>query len=116
MAAADGARHYLARPSIYNLHGVTGAMALELLAPHIQPAAAGAGLAQARAELAAMHGSADPVTDIHILGVADDELAKTAAASRDPHQVKLVDACRRGFQATRDPAFAAAAETVTGLS
>ena len=35
--------------------------------------------------------------------------------SLDPHQVKLVEACRRGHAATGDPAFAAAAETVTGL-
>jgi hypothetical protein len=33
----------------------------------------------------------------------------------DPHQVKLVEACRRGLAANGDPAFAAAAETVTGL-
>jgi hypothetical protein len=35
--------------------------------------------------------------------------------SLDPHQVKLVEACRRGLAAAGDPAFAAAAETVTGL-
>jgi hypothetical protein len=29
--------------------------------------------------------------------------------------VKLVEACQRGHAATGDPAFAAAAETVTGL-
>jgi hypothetical protein len=38
-----------------------------------------------------------------------------AARSLDPHQVKLVEACQRGHTATGDPAFAAAAETVTGL-
>jgi hypothetical protein len=38
-----------------------------------------------------------------------------AVRSLDPHQVKLVEACRRGHAATGDPAFAAAAETVTGL-
>jgi len=116
MAAGDGARHYLARPTIYNLHGVTGAMAVELFAAHIPSSAGAAGLAQIRAEHDAMHRGAAPVTDIHVVGVADDELAKTATASRDPHQVKLVEACRRGFQATGDPAFAAAAETVVGLS
>ena len=35
-AAADGAHHYLARPNIFHLHGVTGAMAVDLLAPHIR--------------------------------------------------------------------------------
>ena len=34
-AAADGARRYLARPDIFHLHGVTGAMAVEILAAHI---------------------------------------------------------------------------------
>jgi hypothetical protein len=34
-AAADGARRYLARPDIFHLHGVTGAMAVEILASHI---------------------------------------------------------------------------------
>jgi hypothetical protein len=38
-----------------------------------------------------------------------------AVRSLDPHQVKLVEACQRGHAATGDPAFAAAAETVTGL-
>jgi hypothetical protein len=31
-AAADGARRYLARPDIFHLHGVTGAMAVKILA------------------------------------------------------------------------------------
>jgi hypothetical protein len=43
------------------------------------------------------------------------ELAVAAVRSLDPHQVKLVKACRRGLAASGDPAFAAAAETVTGL-
>ena len=44
-----------------------------------------------------------------------DALPAIASGSLDPHQVKLVEACRRGHAATGDPAFAAAAETVTGL-
>jgi hypothetical protein len=112
-AAAEGARYYLARPNIYNLHGITGAMAMGLLAAHIPPPAAAAGLAQVRAEHAAMFAGAKPVAHIDVLGITDDELAKAAVTSRDPHQVKLVEACRRGFRATGDPAFAAAAETVT---
>ena len=47
--------------------------------------------------------------------VWDPELTAAAVHSLDPHQVKLVEACRRGLAATGDPAFAAAAETVTGL-
>ncbi|MGH3155280.1 MAG: hypothetical protein ACRDNF_01690 [Streptosporangiaceae bacterium] len=38
-----------------------------------------------------------------------------AVHSLDPHQVKLVEACQRGHAATGDPAFTAAAATVTGL-
>jgi hypothetical protein len=49
------------------------------------------------------------------VGAPDDRLAQVAADSRDPHQVKLVEACRRGYAATGDPTFAAAAETVTGV-
>ncbi len=51
------------------------------------------------------------------LAQAPEVIARTVAAVRslDPHQVKLVEACRRGHAATGDPAFAAAAETVTGL-
>jgi hypothetical protein len=45
-----------------------------------------------------------------------NELVQAAVSSLDPHQVKLVEACRRGFAATGDPAFAAAAQTVTGLA
>jgi hypothetical protein len=43
------------------------------------------------------------------------DLAVAAVRSLDPHQVKFVEACRRGHAATGDPAFAAAAKTVTGL-
>jgi len=49
------------------------------------------------------------------LGIGQRELAVAAVRSLDPHQVKLVEACQRGHAATGDPAFAAAAETVTGL-
>ena len=114
-AAADGARRYLTRPSIHSLHGVTGAMAIDLLADHIAPSAGAAGLAQVRAEHAALYHGTDPAADIRVIGVPDTELARAAAASRDPHQVKLVEACRRGAASTGDPVFAAAAETVTGL-
>ena len=49
MAAADGARRYLARPDIFHLRGVTGAMAVEILAAHIPPTGrAGPGARRAR--------------------------------------------------------------------
>jgi hypothetical protein len=55
------------------------------------------------------------VTQPHPASARDSDLTVAAVHSLDPHQVKLVEACRRGHAATGDPAFAAAAETVTGL-
>jgi hypothetical protein len=113
--AAHSAGRYLARPDIFNLHGVTSAMALEMLAPHLAESSLATGLGQLRADHASLYGNAPVVTPLSKLDVETVELAYTAAASRDPHQVKLVEACRRGFEATADPAFAAAAGLVTGL-
>jgi hypothetical protein len=114
-AAADGARHYLARPNILHLHGVTGAMAVEILVGHIPAAAAAPALAQVHAEHAALYAGVEPVDDPRPAGPPGGELTLAAVRSLDPHQVKLVEACRRGLAATGDPAFAAAAETVTGV-
>jgi hypothetical protein len=113
-AAADGARRYLARPDIFHLHGVTGAMAVEILAAHIPATDGAAALAQVHAEHAALYAGTDPVTQPHPAGPPGGELTGAAVRSLDPHQVKLDEACRRGHAATGDPAFAAAAETVTG--
>ena len=114
-AAADGARRYLARPNILHLHGVTGAMAVEILVGHIPATAATAALAQVHAEHARLYAGVDPVDDPRPAGVPGDELVPAAVHSLDPHQVKLVEACQRGLAASGDPAFAAAAQTVTGL-
>ena len=114
-AAADGARRYPARLSILHLHGVTGAMAVEILVGHIPARAATAALAQVHAEHAALYADVGPVDEPHPAGPPGGELAEAAVRSLDPHQVKLVEACRRGLAVTSDPAFAAAAETVTGL-
>jgi hypothetical protein len=114
-AAAGGARRYLARPNIVHLHGVTGAMAVQILLGHIPAAAAPAALAQVHAEHAALYAGVAPVEDPCPAGPPGGELTAAAVHSLDPHQVKLVEACRRGLEATGDPAFAAAAETVTGL-
>jgi hypothetical protein len=113
-AAADGARRYLARPNILHLHGVTGAMAVEILIGHVPATAATAALAQVHAEHAALYAGVDPV-EPRPAGAPGIELTLAAVASLDPHQVKLVEACQRGLTATGDPAFAAAAQTVTGL-
>jgi len=114
-AAADGAARYVASPSIYYLHGVTGAMAVDLLLPHLAEPDREPALAQLRAEHAAMYAGETPVTDIQAAGISEEDLARAADASGDPHQVKLVEACARGLRATGAPAFAVAAETVTSL-
>jgi hypothetical protein len=113
-AAANGARHYLGDPTIFNLHGVTGAMAIHLLVGHITPEDGATALAQVRAEHASMHGGTDATGPPTRVDAWDEGLARAAAASRDAHQVKLVEACSRGFALTRDPVFATAADVVTG--
>jgi hypothetical protein len=118
-AAGEAARFYLGSPSIYYLHGVTGAMAVELLAVHLPPPAAAMALAQVRAEHVALYSGARRVAVPKVESpgaLADDTaLAEAATASGDPHQVKLVEACRRGWAVSADPAFPAASEVVTGL-
>jgi hypothetical protein len=110
--AARGARHYVAEPNIYNLHGVTGAMAVELLLPHITEDDGLAALAQVRAEHAAMYGDDDLSMADHPNQTWDEHVAMAAADSHDVHAVKLVEACHRGFVSTSDPSFTAAAGRV----
>jgi hypothetical protein len=125
-AAADGARHYVVTPTIFNLHGVTGAMAVALLVDHLDPEDASAARAQLQAEHAALYyggrdggatpGAADgwnPALAPEAADGWDPALAPEAADSRDAHQVKLVEACRRGWEASGDGAFAAAARRVS---
>jgi hypothetical protein len=111
-AAATGARYYVAEPNIFNLHGVTGAMAVHLLADHISPLDARAAVTQLEAEHRSLYRAAMPK--------AEDEEARwndktivAASRSYDAHQIKLVEACHRGFQLNGDQAFSRAAETVT---
>ncbi len=114
-AAATGASYYVAEPNIFHLHGVTGAMAVQLLQPHISRDAAAAALAQLQAEHQALYSGSQQVVDAVPAGAESQQLAVAAEASLDPHQVKLVEACRRGLQVSGDPVFAAAAEIVTGV-
>jgi hypothetical protein len=113
LIAASAARSYVAAPTIVRLHGVTGAMAVELLVPHLAEADADAAVHQLGAEhgtpsASPLHRSADEDAGQWDLGV------ETAAArSLDPHQIKLVEACRRGLAATGDGWFVDAARTVT---
>ena len=114
-AAGYAARRYLAAPSIMYLHGITGAMAIELVIDHLSPAAGEAALGQVSAEHAALYAGIEPVNELGVNGVSDLELSQAAANSRDVHQVKLVEACSRALAISDDPVFSAAAETVTGL-
>jgi hypothetical protein len=115
-AAAGGARHYTDEPTIFTLHGVTGAMAVDLLVPHLDPDAGAAALAQLEADHAALYGDGPAPGPSEVGSDGWEDTAPAAAASRDPHQVKLVEACRRGWKATGDPAFPEAALTVTARS
>ncbi len=115
-AAANAARFYVASPSIFHLHGVTGTMAVELLAGHVSDATAATGLAHVRAEHVALYSGMEAPADLDLTGVSEKDLADDAASSGDPHQVKLVEACRRGSRLSGDQAFAVAAEIVTGRS
>ncbi len=114
-AAALGARHFVAQPSIVFLHGVTGAMAVDLLMGHLTTEAARAGAsAQLRAEHAAMYPAVTPVRATAEDDDWDPGLAARAAGSGDAHQVKLVEACLRGASSAGDRVFLAAARRVTG--
>ncbi|MGH9056400.1 MAG: hypothetical protein ACRDYY_11160 [Acidimicrobiales bacterium] len=112
--AERAARYYLAAPSILHLHGVTGAMALELLVDHLPPPAGQAALAQLTAEHTALYRGIRPNEDVHAGEVSPLELARAAAQSGDVHQVKLVEACQRALEISGSPVFAAAAQVVTG--
>jgi hypothetical protein len=111
-AAAYGARAYVAEPSIFNLHGVTGAMAVHLLAGHLSPIDARVAVVQLHAEHRSLYRGVNPTTaDRH--DTWDDRTVAKAAESYDAHQIKLVEACRRGFELTGEAGFSQAAELVT---
>jgi hypothetical protein len=115
-AAAVGASCYLTRPSIFNLHGVTGAMALEILVGHLPADRSADALWQIRAEHAALYrGVAAATRDAKAIDAAPTwmtEWVDAAAQGSDVHEVKLVEACRRGLAASGDARFAAAARSV----
>jgi hypothetical protein len=112
-AAARGAGFYVSQPSIFALHGVTGAMAVHLLSGHLEPERAVAALAQLEAEHRALYRDVTPVAIGDAVGEWDLQVIDKAVSSFDPHQVKLVEACLRGLDLTGDPRFAAAARVVT---
>ena len=89
-------------------------MAVEILVGYLPSRACEEAIAQVRAEHSAMYDGAQAATAVHAAGALENDLAVAAETSGDPHEVKLVEACRRGWEATGDQAFVAAAETVTG--
>lgn len=111
-SAADAARRYLTRPNIINLHGVTAAMAVSILIRHVDEATAATALAHVKAENAVLYERTEPVLTVAAPDITEATLVAAAVASGDAHAVKLVEACRRGFAATDDPVFLAAAERV----
>jgi hypothetical protein len=113
VSAAHGARCYVTAPTIFHLHGVTGAMAVQLLAGHLTEAEGLAAVRQLRAEHAALFHGVTPWSGGVGAEQWDDGVELAASQSYDSHQIKLVEACRRGFAATGDRSFVAAATTVT---
>jgi hypothetical protein len=111
-SAAEGASRYATRRSILDLHGVTGAMAVDILLDHISPAAATDALHQLRAEHAAMYLGVTASVPEETL-VWNDDWIDASAHSGDAHQVKLVEACRRAFEVSGDRRFILAAEVVS---
>ncbi len=114
-AAALGAGCYVSEPNIFNLHGITGAMAVHLLGGHLAAADARAAAAQLRAEHRSLYRDVVPQVSGSEACWAEEPVV-AASISYDPHQIKLVEACRRAFQITADPAFLLAAEVVTSGS
>ena len=112
-AAAKGAGAYALEPTIFHLHGVTGAMAVQLLIGHLAASDAAAAVTQLRVEHAALYAGIEPAAPAEHSLVWNDDVVAAASQSHDPHQIKLVEACRRGSLLTGAPAFVAAAQTVT---
>jgi hypothetical protein len=112
LAAAHGARCYVADPNIFNLHGVTGAMAVHLVTGHLSRPDARAAVTQLEAEHRSLYRRVRPPADADE-GHWNGRTVQDASESYDAHQIKLVEACLRGFQLTGDSGFSQAAEVVT---
>jgi hypothetical protein len=115
-AAARAAGCYVSEPNVFSLHGVTGAMAVHLLSGYLDPADAGSALTQLKAEHRVLYSGVVSARLDAADGEWDLRAIPKAAASFDPHQVKLVEACHRGLKLTGDVRFTHAARVVTGLS
>jgi hypothetical protein len=88
-------------------------MAVALLSTYLAPADGAAAVAQLRADHQQLYGGQPRVAWSGPTPDWDPDVADHAAASHDAHQIKLVEACQRGFTVSGDPAFAQAARTVT---
>jgi len=115
-AAANGARCYVTDPNVFTLHGVTGAMAIEILTKHLSPDAGLLALNHLRSEHRLLYGG-----DVERVVERGDRpwnenVEALAAGSFDSHQIKLVEACKRGFESTGDASFLRASEIVTDSS
>ena len=121
-AGAYGARCFVTAPNIFHLHGITAAMAVALLAHYLPDDATAAGARQLMAEHEELYrdvvpaggaSDGDPSTDAGEPARWDTAIELVVGESFDPHPVKLVEACRRGFEAIGSGAFVAAAHVVT---
>lgn len=112
--ATAAARRYVDGPDIFTLHGVTSALAADLLLPHLAEPKGLELLANVRATHQAFFGEGAPPDSADVDDIDWGAAARSASASYDPHQVKLVEACKRGFEATEDGAFVIAGRIVTG--
>ena len=90
-AAALGARCYVADPNIVNLHGVTGAMAVHLLAGHLATPDAQAAVIQLEAEHRSLYRGQTPIAADR-KGYWNKQTISDASRSYDAHQIKLVEA------------------------
>lgn len=112
-AAARAAAGYVSKPHIFTLHGVTGGMAVHLLSGYLDPFDEASALSQLEAEYRVLYRDVTPSRTGGLDAEWDPQFALKAAASFDPHQIKLVEACQRGLRVTGDPNFVAAARLVT---
>ena len=108
--AARSAHRFVTQPDIFTLHGVTGAMAVHLLAEHVSVMDAQASVAQLATVHQAFFGDQLTETVVQPRGVDRVTLALSSARTGDVHAVKLTEAALRGFDSTGDPVFRVAAE------
>ena len=85
---------------------------MSILIRHTDEATGAAALAHLKAEQAALYERTEPVIAAPTPKIEETTLIDASIASGDAHTVKLVEATRRGFAATGDPIFLAAAERV----